>query len=62
MSKGCRFGIDTHAGISSTSNHVRIVEYIDGTEYKIYPFHPDYLPVEKVGLINGTVAIHGENG
>ena len=62
LRNGCRMGIDTHADTSCAGKHVRIMERIDGAQYNVAPFHPDYAPVERVTMINGAIAVDREDG
>ena len=40
---------------------MQILEYIDGPSYNVAPFHSNYKPIEKVGMVNGIVAIDQED-
>jgi len=60
--EGCRIGIDTHADSSCAGRHVRILEYIDGKEYSVIPFHNDYKPMQNIKMINGIVAVDTDDG
>ena len=62
LTGGCRLGIDTHADTSCAGRHVRILEYIDGPTYNVAPFHDQYKPLEKIGMINGVVAVDTDKG
>ena len=62
LTGGCRLGIDTHADTSCAGRHVRILEYIDGPTYNVAPFHDQYKPLEKIGMINGVVAVDTDEG
>ena len=62
LSEGCRVGIDTHADTSCARKHVRITEYIDGKLYSVSPFNEKYEPLENVKMINGIVAVDGDDG
>ena len=62
MNDGCRLGIDTHADTSCAGKHVRIMSYVDGVEFNVAPYHPDYAPMKRVGMINGIVAVDKSDG
>ena len=62
LMEGCNMGIDTHADSSCAGRHVRILEYIEGKEYSVTPFHNDYKPISNVKMINGIVAVDTDDG
>ena len=51
----------THADTSCAGRHIRILEYVDGPTYNVAPFHSNYKPLEKIGMINGIAAVDTEN-
>ena len=59
---GCILGIDSHADISCAGKHVRIMEFISGKKFSVFPFLDTYEPKTDVTLINGVVAVDKDDG
>ena len=62
LNQGCRLGIDTHADTSCAGRNVRILSYIDGVEFNVAPYHPDFTPMKRIGMINGAVVVDKSDG
>ena len=64
MRIGARCGLDSHADMSCTGKHVRILEILEGQTCEVFPFNENhYEPIPKIRIINGafsTETIYGE--
>ena len=60
LKEGARMGIDTHADTSCTGRHVRILEYIQGTLFNLFPFQEP--SIRNVYIENRIVDIDKEDG
>ena len=60
LREGARMGIYTHADKSCAGKHVRILEYIQGTLFNVFPFQGP--SIRNISLANGIIAVDKEDG